>query len=146
MLFEILSTCRGGGYEYARTVPLHPKANSNGLYTLHRVLKENELGRLLRDDEIVHHVDHDKSNNELSNLRVMTNSEHSKHHAPVLASVEFECGACGKSKALRPSIYRSRLARSKHQEIFCSLRCGAIYQHRGTPIETAPATNRKETP
>lgn len=31
-MFQILSTCKGGGYLYARTLPLHPRANAKGLY------------------------------------------------------------------------------------------------------------------
>lgn len=68
VLFEILSVCKGGGYRYCRTSPKHPKANSKGLYHLHRVLMENKLGRLLRDDEDVHHKDEDKSNDSIDKI------------------------------------------------------------------------------
>ena len=33
---------------------------------------ENHLGRLLNSDEVVHHKDHNKFNNDISNLEVMT--------------------------------------------------------------------------
>lgn len=46
----------------------------------HRVTKERELGRPLTSDEIVHHVDHDKSNNDPGNLKITTMPEHSRHH------------------------------------------------------------------
>lgn len=78
--FQILSVCRGGGYLYCRTDPPHPHRNSNGLYPLHRVLVENEMGRLLRDNEVVHHKDDDKNNNELDNLKVMRRTDHTSHH------------------------------------------------------------------
>jgi hypothetical protein len=80
MLFEILSTCKGGGYMYCRTAPHHPKANSKGLYPLHRVLVENRIGRVLDYNENVHHADGDKDNNEEGNLILMTRSEHSRLH------------------------------------------------------------------
>lgn len=80
-MFKILSTCKGGGYMYARTEPVHPKANSNGLYPLHRVLIEIHLNRILEKNEAVHHKDENKSNNAIENLEVITNSEHAKHHA-----------------------------------------------------------------
>ena len=47
----------------------------------HRVVMEEHLGRKLLTSEHVHHKDHDRSNNILSNLEVMTASEHAKHHA-----------------------------------------------------------------
>jgi hypothetical protein len=46
----------------------------------HRVIIERHLGRPLLADEVVHHKDGDKTNNELSNLEVMTPSAHSILH------------------------------------------------------------------
>lgn len=47
----------------------------------HRKVMEDYLGRKLRPDEIVHHKDHNRANNDISNLEVMTRSEHSRLHA-----------------------------------------------------------------
>lgn len=47
----------------------------------HVVAIEKHIGRKLYDDECVHHVDRDKTNNDLSNLRLMKKTEHSKLHA-----------------------------------------------------------------
>ena len=41
---------------------------------------EKQLGRRLSFNEIVHHIDGDKSNNELSNLEILSRSEHAKMH------------------------------------------------------------------
>lgn len=46
----------------------------------HRVVMENILGRPLRRDEIVHHIDGNKANNNPSNLMIMSRSEHAKLH------------------------------------------------------------------
>ena len=43
---------------------------------MHRVVSEQVLGRKLLPNEIVHHRDGDKWNNDPSNLVVMTQSEH----------------------------------------------------------------------
>lgn len=81
VMFRIISICHGGHYRYCRTDPVHPKANAKGLYPLHRVLMENKLGRLLLKGEIIHHLDGDRSNDDPSNLDVMTRSTHARHHA-----------------------------------------------------------------
>jgi hypothetical protein len=47
----------------------------------HRVVAEEMLGRSLRPDEVVHHIDGDKTNNSPSNLAVMTRKEHAALHA-----------------------------------------------------------------
>lgn len=41
---------------------------------------EKHLGRRLTPDEDVHHKDEDKTNNELSNLELMTHAEHTALH------------------------------------------------------------------
>lgn len=46
----------------------------------HRLVMAEVLGRPLRADELVHHIDHNKLNNDPANLVVMTASEHSRHH------------------------------------------------------------------
>lgn len=46
----------------------------------HRVVAEQILGRPLKSDEVVHHIDGNKRNNDPSNLQIMTQSEHVKLH------------------------------------------------------------------
>jgi hypothetical protein len=48
--------------------------------SVHVVLMEQHIGRRLLPGEVVHHIDHNKHNNELFNLRLMTRSEHSRLH------------------------------------------------------------------
>ncbi len=47
---------------------------------IHREIMENYLGRELGRKEVVHHNDGNKGNNNISNLTVMTQSEHTKYH------------------------------------------------------------------
>lgn len=46
----------------------------------HRYVMEQHLGRKLRRNEVVHHIDGDKSNNSLSNLELMSYKEHNDLH------------------------------------------------------------------
>lgn len=124
-LFHVTSTCKSGGYRYCRTVPQHPNANSLGLYPLHRVLMENKLGRLLLASEVVHHIDENKDNNDLSNLQVMSASDHVKHHRQIRPRVEpvrIVC-KCGRVFYLTRTEYRKRL-RKTLSPISCSKSCG----------------------
>ena len=47
----------------------------------HRLVMMKHLGRELKENEIVHHIDHNKCNNDISNLQIMTPSEHAKLHS-----------------------------------------------------------------
>ncbi len=47
----------------------------------YRIIAGNKIGRTLRDDEIVHHIDGDATNNDPSNLEIMSQSDHAAEHA-----------------------------------------------------------------
>lgn len=61
----------------------------NGERLEHRVIMEIHIGRTLRIDEIVHHIDGDRSNNDPSNLKVMSQSEHIRHHASEMHTARY---------------------------------------------------------
>lgn len=71
-------TQRKDGY-YSIYLPSHPNAR-NKRFLLHRYLLELKIGRYLTDKEIVHHIDGDCRNNDVTNLTTMTQSEHIKLH------------------------------------------------------------------
>lgn len=46
-----------------------------------RAVARNIIGRELNKDEDVHHIDHDKTNDNPNNLKVLSHAEHTKLHA-----------------------------------------------------------------
>lgn len=46
----------------------------------HRLLMEKSIGRELRPDEVIHHINGDRKDNRIENLAVMTRAEHSRLH------------------------------------------------------------------
>src|ERR1700682_45731 len=60
--------------------PDHPQANHAGYVREHRLVAEEILGRFLTRDEVVHHKDGDRSNNDPENLQVFdSNADHLRH-------------------------------------------------------------------
>lgn len=93
---ELNSSWKGGkrkssyGY-YLIYSPEHPFANGDGMVFEHRLVAEQFLlteensveingKKYLSPDFVVHHRDGNKTNNDVSNLQIMTLSEHTKYH------------------------------------------------------------------
>ncbi len=92
------------GYMLVRVGLDHHLADVRGYAYEHRVVAEETLGRRLQPGEVVHHIDHDKTNNAPNNLQVCTGAEHrAEHRSPGSALrlpgepnhvIECACG-CG---------------------------------------------------
>ena len=63
-------------------MPEHPKViGTSGCVYEHIIIAEQKLGRFLTDDEVVHHLDENRSNNLPENLIVFkTKADHSRYH------------------------------------------------------------------
>ena len=61
--------------------PNHPHCDGKGYVREHILVMEKYLGRYLTEDEVVHHIDENKLNNDISNLQLMTKYEHKCYHS-----------------------------------------------------------------
>ena len=96
-MWKIKKTVSKGDYTYA-VVTEHPRCTINGYVLEHRVVMENYLGRLLCQDEVVHHIDHNKKNNDIENLELYIRTEHTREHMfeQGIKMVTLCCPECGK--------------------------------------------------
>jgi hypothetical protein len=102
-------------------MPSHPKAmkskNWNGYVYEHIVVAEKDIGRSIRDDEEVHHLDFNRLNNSPENLLVLTSSSHKKLHHWLKAN---------NVNPIRKEITRCKTCKyplSNEQKAYCSDDC-----------------------
>ena len=90
----------------------------------HREIMEKKLGRQLKKGEVVHHIDENKQNNNNDNLKLETNSQHSKHHnykgGPKY--ITLICSYCKKSFE-RLERYEKHNRKQNKSGPFCSKVC-----------------------
>ena len=121
-MWKIKKIIGKGDYKYA-LVPEHPNSTKNGYVLLHRIVVENHLGRLLSPNEIVHHKNHNKFDNRIENLEVLTQKEHGKLHSmtKVRKMYKLKCPCCSKIFYRRGNYVDFRLKRG--HILYCSRVC-----------------------
>ena len=95
-----------------------------------RILMEEKLGRPLKPNEDVHHIDEDKTNNSIDNLEIVLHGEHQKMHSQKYFDTIEKCQVCGQEfvfTAKQWSGYYTDLKRGKHRGFTCSRHCAYLF-------------------
>lgn len=95
----------------------HPFAKKNGYVLEHRLVMENYLGRLLKPNEIVHHISGDITDNRIENLKLTTQPVHAHFHSK-------KNRVCSVSNCTKKHLARSFC--KKHYRIFMKKTFGKI--------------------
>ena len=88
------------GYRYIFK-PKHPNADGDGYVAEHTIVMSEHLDRLLRKGEHIHHINHNRLDNRIENLRLHTPSSHMKEHRQEYINQYIHgrtCGQCHNDK------------------------------------------------
>jgi len=101
------------GYVRIRNTNVHSKYESE-----HRLIMEKKIGRKIKLEESVHHLDNDKTNNNPDNLHLFPNEiEHQKYHRMLINIVKEMINYKRKGKwAGREKEYKQEYNKRYHQE------------------------------
>lgn len=120
-------------------MPEHPRARANGYVFEHILVAEKMIGRPLKPDEVVHHANRVKTDNQPENLKVILKGEHSHIHAQSKTGVYLTCPVCGNQFYVKPSHIKARTT--------CSFKCaGKLFSkyYTGNPRDYRPTKIEKE--
>jgi len=79
----------------------------------------------------IHHLNGNHTDNNISNLRLVTSHEHRKLHGEIYRQNslrKFNCGFCGKEVLKNNRYLNMKLKQNKYNKLFCSRSCGAKHQ------------------
>ena len=79
-----------------------------------RILVEQKLGRPLKPDEDVHHIDGNVDNNDINNLQVVNHGEHQREHSTKYIDTIEICQICGNKFIMKGKSW-SNLYRDLHR-------------------------------
>ena len=121
---------------------------TRGVKTYAKHLMEQHLGRELDPEtETVDHIDRDKTNDVLENLRIIDRSTHSKEDNKYAKLVEQTCILCGKIHYKTPKVVRHSSKQGKAGP-FCGKSCagkyGAMVQNGHTAKRSAQQSIKSE--
>ncbi|HJZ04280.1 MAG TPA: HNH endonuclease [Patescibacteria group bacterium] len=118
------------GFKYIRVyIPSHPSASRTGHVLEHRLVMEKKIGRYLKKDEIIHHIDGDSKNNEIDNLEITSVHNHLKYHLHN-SEIRRKAGiSISKAKKGKPTLQFDKASRKKGAKTFSKLwKIGKIFR------------------
>ena len=84
------------------------------------------------DGSEVHHKDEDRTNNDVSNLEVLSHNEHVRRHTKDPTTIEISCDNCGNTAfKLKKNV---KMSRKLDKKLYCGRKCACIAAGKASEI------------
>lgn len=140
------------GYLYQH-FPEHPFSTKSGYVLVHRLAMERRIGRHLRPDEVVHHLNRDRMDNRIENLFLFpSNGHHLRHELAGCPIHALACSTGHRESAIREALERGdvailsacargRRANAARRAALVRRACAALDVRVPPPFENRPTTS-----
>lgn len=118
---------RNGPYELIIAPIEYPGKTYQGKYCYeHHYIYWKHTGKLVKQNENIHHINRNRRDNRFNNFELMTKTEHTIRHMPDRNQKKVKpiiciCKTCKKGYPVYPSKYRWKIKNKK--KFFCSRPC-----------------------
>jgi hypothetical protein len=120
----------GNGNQDRQIVIIIDDAGNRRTVSYPKYLVEQNLGRPLHPDlETIDHINRDKTDNDINNLRIMPRDEHSRSDTRRVKLVSFDCAMCNKKFERSPRLVRDKSKKGRGGP-FCSRQCAGRYARK----------------
>lgn len=112
-------------------LPNHHRSKQNGCVDEHIIIAEKILGRKIKEKEVVHHIDNNKTNNNEDNLMIfVSSSDHIKYHKrdnPKIKEIEKNLFIVEDTNIATCMFCGNLFHSSINRKYFCSRKCFIEY-------------------
>jgi len=92
-------------------------------------------GVLPKNDELIHHKNEDKHDNNPFNLEIIKKKKHSSIHAKPIEYLQIICAFCKKESLIEARNYRCK-SKAGQKDFYCNRTCMASHFGRGRKKQT----------
>ena len=134
---------RNGDYELVIAPADYPGRKYRGRYCYeHHLVWWRHYGSILRNNDVIHHINGNRRDNHIENLELVSRTAHSSGHRKGTPMVSLSCAYCGEEFQREARIVRFRV-KSGQRDFYCSRSCMGSAFGNGRPKTLAGSLRAK---
>lgn len=122
---------RNGDYLLSIAPDNYPGKLYRGRYCYdHHLVWWINYSEIIKDDEVIHHIDGNKHNNSITNLMKEKRKDHTSRHSKLTEMIEIKCNWCGSDFTIPARMFRFKKYKKGQNNFYCSRHCQVVEQQK----------------